>query len=95
MTLRDGTQNRPFARPAGRDQAITAAVQIGGYLRGCAKTQVALRDGHPVSRRRLAELTAPTHPLAWSRSVPCPRRSTLSAACECALLQCHLAGDSV
>jgi len=32
MPLRDGTQNRPFARPVGRDQAITAAVQIGGYL---------------------------------------------------------------
>jgi len=27
MPLRDGTQNKPFARPLGRDQAITAAVQ--------------------------------------------------------------------
>ena len=34
------------------------STQNGGYSRGCAKTQVALHDGHPVSRRsRLAEFT--------------------------------------
>ena len=35
------------------------SAQIGGYLRGRAKTQVALRDVSPVSLRpRLAEFTA-------------------------------------
>jgi hypothetical protein len=38
---------------------VTVRVQIGGSLRGRAKTQVALRDGFPVSLRPpLAEFTA-------------------------------------
>jgi hypothetical protein len=63
MPLRDGTQNRPFARPVGRDQAITAAVQIGGY-----RTTAAASDHH-VARSTFLNVNEPSDALMFVKGI--------------------------
>ena len=55
--------------------------RVGWYSRGPAKAQVLSMTGFPsASVPQLAEFTAPADHVAWPKSLPCPRRSTLSAA---------------
>ena len=54
---------------------------LGGYVRGHAQTQVALRDGLLISvYPRPAEFTAGDSPGGMAKVPPYQRRSTLSAA---------------
>ena len=65
---------------------------LGGYVRGHAQTQVALRNGLLVSvYPRPTEFTAGDSTGGTAKVPPCRRRSTLSAACAgivCAGLRC-------
>ncbi len=55
--------------------------ELGGYMRGHAQTQVALRDGFLVGvYPRPAEFTAGDSPGGMAKVPPCQRPSTLSAA---------------
>ena len=60
---------------------VSALTPNGGYLRGCAKTEVALRDELSLNLRpRPAEFAAADRPHAKGPVQPCLRCSTLSAA---------------
>jgi hypothetical protein len=62
----------PLRRGPGRpSRQRDSRAESGGSLRGCAKTQVALHDGHPVSLRpRLAEFKAPDWPRGVAKVLP-------------------------
>ena len=71
----DGAPDNPIRRGMDRN-AYRPRQTPGGYLRGCAKTEVALRDELP----RPAEFAAADRPHAKGPVLPILRRSTLSAA---------------
>jgi hypothetical protein len=71
----DGAPDNPIRRGMDRN-AYRPRQTPGGYLRGCAKTEVALRDDLP----RPAEFAAADRPHAKGPVLPILRRSTLSAA---------------
>jgi hypothetical protein len=71
----------PFCALQRMEAEIPDAVHIGGYLRGCAKTEVALRDELSLSLRpRRQSSRLPTGHMPKAPVLPCLRRSTLSVA---------------
>jgi hypothetical protein len=83
--IRRGAVRAPisqFCIPSRELPSLLPAIPIGGYSRGRAKTQVALRDWLPRSARVLSWWSSrfSTDCGAWPKSLPCPQRSTLSAA---------------